>query len=433
MKTIFNRLLLVALLPVLLAMASCFSEPATEPDATFTTNLTDNTAYAGESFYMYLDQAQGEFLTLFPGTSESKTYSPDDGTRAGTIISTSLDSFEVTLYNNMGTFPMTLVASSVGEFGDEYLQDIYAVELTVVDRRTGFISFQINQEEGVYNDDGTEIYFYTHDHADLSDIKPIFTLSSPDAVVTVNDEEQQSGKMSHDFTPDVAGSGESKTITYTVIAANGDSHDYGVKFILSEASSEKRLLSLTAVGWGGTKFTLTAEDENSKSVKLFYEPGSSLTKVKMKADAYANHVFATNDDGEQIDILPEDDRIDILNYPVVTTVAEDGTTQDYDLLLYELEALDTFNLVQAGGMALNPAVEGVIEGNTITCKVLSGTDLTTLVTKFGGLESSILKFDGVTLESEVTVVDLSGSPLVDVVHTDGTVLKSYTIVIEELE
>lgn len=427
MKKLISKVIVAALIVGLGTMVSCFKEEAIEPNATFTTNLTDNTAYAGQSFYMYLDQAQGEFLTLFPGTSETKTFSEEDGTRSGTTISTSLDSFEVTVYNNLGEFPMTLVASSVGEFGEEYLQDVYTIDLTVKDARTGFVSFQINRVEGTYSEDGTEILFFAHDNTDLSGIKPIFIPASSNAVVTVDGVEQQSGKTEHDFTPDTPGTGESKTITYTVTAANGDTQEYDVKFILREAKSEKQLLSLTAVGWGGTKFVLSAAEQSAREVKLFYNSGSGLEDVKMQADALGEYVYATDEDGEQVDILPDDERIDVLNYPVVTVVAEDGSTQDYDLLLYERESIDTVVFVEAGGMPLNPTVTATIVDNSISATFIEGTDLTTLVADIRGLTSATVELNGTELESGVTAADYSGSPAYKVVAADGTVINSYTL------
>jgi len=427
MKKLISKVIVAALIIGFGTMVSCFKEKAIEPNATFTTNLTDNTAYAGQSFYMYLDQTAGEFLTLFPGTSEGKTYSDEDGTRSGTNISTSLDSFELTLYNNRGEYPMTLVASSVGEFGDEYLQDVYTIDVTVVDARTGFLSFQINNVEGTYSEDGSEILFFAHDNTDLSGLKPNFVPASADAVVTVDGVEQQAGKTVHDFTPDTPGTGESKIITYTVTAANGDTQEYGVKYILHEASSEKSLLSITAVGWGGTKFVLSDGEQSAKEVKLFYDPGSAVTNVKMQADAIGEHVYATDDDGEQVDILPDDERIDVLNYPMVTVVAEDGSTLEYDLLLYEREAIDTVIFVEAGGALLNPTVMATIVDNTISATFIEGTDLTTMVADIRGLTSASVELNGTELESGVTAADYSNSPVYEVVSADGTVINSYTI------
>lgn len=433
MRNLINKLTIIAILIAITTMVSCFKESAIEPKAKFTTNLTDNTAYAGESFYMYLDETQGDFLTLFPGTSEGKTYSAEDGTRTGTTINTALDSFEVTLYNNMGEFEMTLVASSVGEFGEEYLQDVYTLPLTVKDKRTGFISFQIDKVEGVYNEDGTEIHFYTHKNADLTGKKPNFVPASATAVVTVNGVVQQPGKTVHDFTPAVAGSDESKTITYTVTASTGDATDYDVKYILRESNSDKELLSITAVGWGGTKFVLSSADQTSKSVKLFYESGALLSGAKMKADARAAAVIAKDAAGRDVDILPDDEKTDFVNYPTLTVVAEDNSTQEYDVLLYELESLSSFKFIRAGGSPLNPSVTGVFEGNTITLKVLTGTDLTSIVAEFDGLTNAVLKHNNSELTSGVTVSDFSAEPTLQVVHIDGTILKSYTLVIEELE
>ena len=128
MKTKTKSYLTIAFALSLVTLLSCNHEKPLEPIANFTISGDNNTVYAGESFYMYLDQAQGDFLTLFSGINAGKKYNPDDPTVVGNNIDPSLDSFEVTLYKSLGVYRMTLVASSSGDWGDVYVQDTFGID-----------------------------------------------------------------------------------------------------------------------------------------------------------------------------------------------------------------------------------------------------------------------------------------------------------------
>lgn len=427
-KTIF--LALTVLIAFSAVIVSCNREEPLEPIAEFTTNLENNTAYAGQSFYIYLDKAQGDFLTLFTGTSPSKVYSPDDGTRSGSTVDPSLDSFEVTTYNNAGLFRMTLVASSSGNWAEDYVQDTFGIDLTVIDARVGFSEFSINDVPGIYSEDGTTIIFTDHKNADLSALKPAFQTFSSNAIVTIDGVEQVSQVSEVDFSPTSPGADQGRPVTYTVTAPNGDSQDYVVQFNLREPSSEKVLFSLVTASFGN--IVLSSENQANKEVIITYESGTNLTNVKTQASASAGaKVYMLNDDGEQEEISMDDERVDFLNSGVVTVEAEDGSTQDYTIKLYELESLETISFIEAGGSPLNPAVGGTIGEGVIDFTVLAGTDLTSLVAEFTGLTNGLLFLGGTELTSGVTVADYSGDPVLEIRAADGAVLNSYTVNISE--
>mgnify|MGYP006311063801 CR=1 FL=1 len=127
-----KRLFLFASL-VIITTFGCNKEEAITPSADFTTNIQNNTLSTGEFFTLYLDNVQGEFLVYFKGDSEETIYNPDDPTREGTPFSTDTDSLEVAPYNFAGEYVFTVVASSTGNWAEDYFQDTKSITLTVVE------------------------------------------------------------------------------------------------------------------------------------------------------------------------------------------------------------------------------------------------------------------------------------------------------------
>jgi len=123
-KIIFLALLIVSIL-------ACNKEEGVKPSADFTTNIQNNLLPTGKNFTVYLDNTSGEFLVYFKGGTEETTYDPVDETRLGTVISNDTDSVVVTGYNNPGQYVFTIVASSSGNWGEDYLQDVKSVTINV--------------------------------------------------------------------------------------------------------------------------------------------------------------------------------------------------------------------------------------------------------------------------------------------------------------
>ncbi len=123
--------IVVAFLTAFMLLASCNKEPAIVPNAYFSNSLADNTTHPGETFFIYLDNCEGDFLTLFRGMTPSTTWNPDTA-RTGTVIDINLDSIPIR-YVNAGDYELTLVASSSGNWAEEYLVDIHTVVVTVVE------------------------------------------------------------------------------------------------------------------------------------------------------------------------------------------------------------------------------------------------------------------------------------------------------------
>lgn len=126
-------ILIFSALLFLLITVGCNKEEAITPSADFSTNLQNNTLKRGTPFMIYLDNVQGEFLVYFKGNNEESTYNPEDPTRKGNDFSNDLDSLEITAYNNVGEYVFTVVASSSGNWAEDYFQDTKSITISVVE------------------------------------------------------------------------------------------------------------------------------------------------------------------------------------------------------------------------------------------------------------------------------------------------------------
>ncbi|MCK5135455.1 MAG: hypothetical protein KAR19_06665 [Bacteroidales bacterium] len=121
----------ILLLITVFSLLSCTKEPAIEPNAQFSTDLDGSTAIAGEAFNILLNNCTGDFLTLYQGLTPKTTWNPDTAT-SGTPVDKSLDSVSIK-YANPGKYPLTLVASSSGNWGEEFPVDVCTENITVVE------------------------------------------------------------------------------------------------------------------------------------------------------------------------------------------------------------------------------------------------------------------------------------------------------------
>jgi hypothetical protein len=225
-------------LPVLLFLGmlsgGCNKEEALEPSADFSLSLADNTGYVKEPFTLYLTNVVGDFITLYRGDAPERTYGTDSILVKGLPVDKQLDSMKV-VYSSTGVFQLTLLAATSGNWAEDYLTDVKTMQVTILDRRTDFSKFQIDKVDGKLSEDGTEIYFYDVKTADLTAKKPSFTTNSPDALVYIGSELQESGKSVVDFSPLSPGNSEGRPVEYKIVAPNGDFRIYVVKYILSDS------------------------------------------------------------------------------------------------------------------------------------------------------------------------------------------------------
>jgi len=128
MKTILTSLIFI-----IVFLAACNKEPAMKPSADFTTNLNNNTIQTRTPFVIYTDKIVGEWAVYFRGADSISTYSKDFYGAQGVSIDLELDSITVRQYNVAGEYSLTVVASSSGNWGEEYLQDVKTITITVTD------------------------------------------------------------------------------------------------------------------------------------------------------------------------------------------------------------------------------------------------------------------------------------------------------------
>jgi hypothetical protein len=211
----------------------CNKEEAIEPSADFTTSLTDNITYVKEPFTIYLNNVIGDFITLYRGEAPNNTYGNDSIVVKGMPVDKAEDSIDLN-YSNAGEFELTILAVSIGNWASDYLTDVKTIRITVLDRRSDFKKFQIDKVNGKLSEDGTEIYFYDVKTADLTAKKPVFQTDSPDALVYIGSELQESGTTVVDFSPLSPGDAEGRPVEYKVVAPNGDFRIYIVKYILRD-------------------------------------------------------------------------------------------------------------------------------------------------------------------------------------------------------
>lgn len=126
-------LLIVTFFSLLVVVTSCNKEDPIKPSADFTTNIENNTLMAEEGFTVYLDNVQGEWLVYFRGHNPQSTYDPNDPTRVGTAFSPERTSLNIQGYNTSvdTVFVFTMVASSSGNWGNDYVQDVKSISINV--------------------------------------------------------------------------------------------------------------------------------------------------------------------------------------------------------------------------------------------------------------------------------------------------------------
>jgi hypothetical protein len=126
-----KNILQAGILLIIVLLVACNKEPAITPSANFTTSLNNNTVAAGQPFTLYLKDVTGEWAVYFKGDDPSTTFDPEFYRAEGVNIDLGLDSIVVGGYNIAGTYPFTVVASSSGNWAEEYLQDIKTITLNV--------------------------------------------------------------------------------------------------------------------------------------------------------------------------------------------------------------------------------------------------------------------------------------------------------------
>jgi len=383
-----------------IVFVSCNKEPAVEPNAQFSTKLIDNTAYAGETFYIYLDDCRGDFFALYKGLTKNTTYNPDT-VRQGEDVDINTDSVAVT-YNSGGEYKLTLVASSSGNWAEEYLTDVYTMNINVEDARAQLLSMDVGNREGIITEEN-EVLFYAHKLEDIDNERVIFITASADAEVYVGGVLQENGRERHDFSAVNPGDDEGRPVIYTIKAPTGDEETYTVKFILRDPSSDKVVFDLSSSNLDA-EFTINEED---KEIMVSYYTGASLSGALL-----ANVSPGAIAEVGGAEIQERERPVDLEEDTELLVTAEDLSQLAYTFVLYEKEWISEFNFVSytdADDVVQNisPVLSGDVDfdSRTIGITVPKTLPLDAVVADFEGITDFTVKIGDVTLTDGVTAFD----------------------------
>ncbi len=385
-----NMYKIIAILITLIHLVSCTKEEQIPVDPSFILSYQRDggtEAYAGTKFYV-LPSGSGEFLTLFDG-SEGHVWGEPGG--KGEDLN-KRDSLGVQ-YKHAGTYQLTLLATSTGNFGGEIAREAKTVEINVVDARNSFSLFYMNGQYGVFAPNN-EIHFNIPDVTDLN-LVPIFALESDASKVYVNGVEQKSGVTANNF---------SEPVVYNITSLTGAEQQYTVISTIFESSSEKALTKFV-VGLGG--YGEMAEiDEQNKIINLTANYNTTIGSVKLiLVSSYASSIFinnATYSDRKKYNLSGSGSN------PIETikVIAQNKTESVYTLNTVFGSPLTNFTFA-----GLNPAPQGVIDdvAKTVLVEVLKGTDVSKLSALWTGTEGKVtigdsVQTNGITMNNFVAPV-----------------------------
>ena len=401
MKIIYKSILILI---TLFIASSCVKEEMIKPDPSFILTFQRDgqaDALAGQAFYI-IPTGSAEFFTLCNGTKghvwgESGAKGVDFNKADSLLVQ----------YSVAGTYPLTLVTSSTGNFAKEYSVNTKTVDINVVDQRNSFKVFNINGVDGNFAPNN-EILFSVPDVVTDFNFIAVFRMDSDSAKAYVNGILQVSKETVNDF---------SKPVVYTIKSAQGNEQQYTVKYSTFPSSEEKALTKF-ALGVGGNG-EVGVIDEAAKTINITTNYSTNLGAVRLVlTSSYASSIYLNN-------VLYSDRK----NYNLNTTksikvVAQNTTEATYTINV----AID--NPVSAFTFAgLVPEPVGVIDVNakTITVDVLKGTDLTKLVSKWTGSAGKVT-IGTVTQTNGVTSNNFS-KPLTYTFYKGSTAGDKYVVTV----
>ncbi len=296
----------------LMLMISCNKEPLVEADASFTIENIDNLKAGTPVIFNF--NGVGDFITIYSGDT-NREYAKYPVNK-GAIVSGSSYSY---VYGKEGSYTVTAIVSSYGNWADDADVDIIEEVISVVDSRTGITGFFINSLgiTGTIDFDAATISFPISSMVDRDSLVPRFFTESPDAVVTVNDVVQVSDSTAVDFTDPVL---------YTVVAPDGTTKVYTTDMEIFLPSDKKELLTFSL---SGADIIPAIIDEETKTATLVAPAGTNLARVR---------VIGTSSSLSQIQIegktiaAERAKTVDLsVNPTIITVIAEDLSEQDYEL------------------------------------------------------------------------------------------------------
>lgn len=383
-------------------VSSCTKENMIEPNASFQTSFAKEgkeVASAGVPFYVYVNHNDAEFLTLYNGTA-GRVYG-EDGARGETFGNS--DSLQVT-YSTPGVYKLSVVASSTGNWAEDFKRTVRTIDVTVIDQRTEFSTFYLNgvrddEIVGTISADGTEIVGKIVDIPGRSYLlKPVFTTASADAKVYINAVSeanlQVSGVSQVDFSQ-----ADVTPVKYIIVSPNGETQTVLVKVEKTAASDDTTLSYIQSLS--PRNEVLDVAVPNGDKI-LFIRNNSTAATYKLAISAAYGSTIQLEYQGNWTNYRSTT-RYNLSQITNIKVIAQDKTEKIYEFL----PVTSIVSEFKFGGN-LNPSIAGTIDhsAKTITFNLTSDFNVTSLVAKWAGSATEV-KVGGVTQENNVTANDFS--------------------------
>ncbi|MDD6210130.1 MAG: hypothetical protein PUB21_05950 [Bacteroidales bacterium] len=407
-----------------LLVSSCTKENMIEPNASFQTSFGKEgkeEASAGVPFYVYVNHKDAEFFTLYNGTA-GHVYGEAGAT--GENFGNS-DSLSVT-YSEPGVYNLTVVASSTGNWAEDFKRDVRTVEVTVIDQRTTFTSFYFSgvkgdEIQGVVSDDeviGEVVAIPGRSY----NLKPVFSTTAAGAKVylgSVSDANLQvSGQSVVDFsTADVTPK------QYIIVSPNGESRTVSVKLEKVTASSDATLNYVQTLNAKNAVLDVAVPVGDKV---LFVRNNSTSASYKLAiSSAYGSTIKLGMKNGSWSD-FKSTSRYNLADITGIKVIAQNKTEKVYEFI--PVGALVS-KFVLAGD--LNPAPEATIDhsAKTITFNLTGDYNANAMIAKWEGAATEV-KVAGTVQDNGVTVNNFSApvtySFVYDGISTDYVVTVNIT-------
>ena len=229
---------------------------------------------------------------------------------------------------------------------------------------------------------------------------------------------QLSGTTAQNFT---------NPVVYTVEAENLSTQNYTVTVTKSLASSEKRILSYSFLGINPAVTGVINETANTINLSVpFATDVTALVATFAKSSISAVSVGGVL----QVSGTTANNFTGPVNYLVT---AEDGSTRYYTVTVTKVGANTGNSLLTFVFNALTPIVTGVINETTkvVTCSVMFGANITSLVATFTHSPYSTVTVGGVLQVSGITGNDFTNPVQYTVTAQDGSA-EIYNVVVSRL-
>lgn len=359
-----------------LGFSSCDDKEATAPPSpSFTIDRTSGLAF-DDVFTFTIDEVDADAVVVLPEGQESNT--------SGVIVSSFVNGKATVQfsYSHVGTFKAIVVASNWSDDGGSVERSFSeTIDVTITSDDATLTEFKIGDVAGKIlnkepeNSDTVDITL-PHDPYGVSGItalKAAFA-TSPYATVKIGSTTQVSNETANNF---------STPLTYTVTSQDGStSRDYYVKVTVTPISDDTDIKSAS-----GKVVSKAGEDSPFKSGDAFAAYVDNAAHVvavvlpfnfpenlrdSIRLSITVNNEFAKAKYGTEN--FKQDTLLNLTTSKTVKVVAQDGTEQDYTVVVVNAPKLEL------SFQGLNPVVNGTTSGFTVSLNVLKGTNVESLAT-----------------------------------------------------